>query len=378
LGIFSKFRGSNSSPIREEDVLNQLRKVQDPDLHRDLVALGFVKQVQIKGNNVAVVVQLTTPACPAKEQLKLECETVIKQIPSVEQVEVTMTAPSFGDNTQKQAMPTEHQALAQVRHIIAVASGKGGVGKSTTTVNMAYALTQEGAKVGILDADIYGPSVPRMTGVERPSAMEGDLVVPPLKDGIKIISAEMFAQPGQAQILRGPLVAQIIRQLLTQVAWGELDYLLIDYPPGTGDIQLTLSQVASLSGAVIVTTPQEIALHDVRKAISMFQTLNVPILGIVETMSYFVCDGCDKQHEIFPRGGGRRLADQFGIPLLGEVPLDPRLAHCADQGQALVQVFPESPGAIVLKQASGLMVREQAKIDAKGDSALTQFRLEWS
>ncbi|MFW7381811.1 MAG: Mrp/NBP35 family ATP-binding protein [Oligoflexus sp.] len=377
MGIFSKFRSGGS--VQEEDVLKKLSKVQDPDLHRDLVSLGFIKDVQIKSGRVSVVVQLTTPACPAKEQLQQECEAVIKEIPGVEQVEVTMTAPSYGNSgSQKQANPTEHPALAKVRHIIAVASGKGGVGKSTTTVNLAYALAQEGAKVGILDADIYGPSIPRMTAVDRPTAMEGELILPPVKDGIKIISAEMFSQQGQAQILRGPLVAQIIRQLLTQVAWGELDYLLVDYPPGTGDIQLTLSQVASLSGAVIVTTPQEIALLDVRKAIQMFQTLNVPLLGIVETMSFFVCDGCDKEHEIFPRGGGRKLAEQFGIPLLGEVPMDPRLAHCADRGETLIQSYPDSPGAVVLKEASRQMVREQAKIDAKGDNALTQFRLEWS
>lgn len=376
MGIFSKFRGS--SGVSEDDVLNQLRKVQDPDLHRDIVTLDFVKDIKIKGKRIDVIVQLTTPACPAKEQLKQECESRIKELPGVEHVEVTMTAPPVGDAAQKLASPTEYPALAMVRYIIAVASGKGGVGKSTSTVNLAFSLAAQGAKVGILDADIYGPSIPRMTKAGRPTEMDGDLIVPPMQSGVKVISAEMFAQQGQAQILRGPLVVQIVKQLLTQVAWGELDYLLIDYPPGTGDIQLTLSQVASLSGAVIITTPQEIALHDVRKAIHMFQTLNVPLLGVIETMSYFVCDNCDKQHEIFPRGGGRKLAEEYGVPLLAEVPLDPRLALAADQGDALVQAFPDSPAAVVMKEASALMVREQAKIDVQGGHALTQFRLEWS
>lgn len=372
------FGNSKRDEALREQVLEQLKTVQDPDLHRDLVSLGFIKDLTVKGGKVAFTVELTTPACPAKEQLQQECEAAVKALDGVSRVEITMSSQSLAGAATRVANEVDQPALARVERIIAIASGKGGVGKSTTTVNLAYALSQSGAKVGILDADIYGPSIPQMTGAGKPTHMdENDHIIPPQVDDIKIISAEMFAQQNQAQMFRGPMVAQIVRQLLTQVAWGELDYLLIDYPPGTGDIQLTLSQVAPITGAVAITTPQEVALLDVRKAIQMFQTMNVPLLGVIETMSYFVCDSCEKQHELFPRGGGGRLAEEFGVPLLAEVPLDPRLAQSADAGTVLVKTEPDALGAKALRQASERMVREQAKVHAQTEGAMTHFRLEW-
>ena len=269
-------------------------------------------------------------------------------------------------------------ALGEVKNIIAVASGKGGVGKSTTAVNLAYSLAQSGSKVGLLDADIYGPSLMQMTKVDKPQDTVGEMIVPPVFAGVKIISVAMFTEAGQAQMLRGPMVAQIIRQFLTQIAWGELDYLLIDYPPGTGDIQLTLSQIAPITGAVIVTTPQEVALIDVRKAISMFDTLKVPVLGIAETMSYFVCDGCDKKHYIFKEGGGRRVAEEHGLLLLGEVPIDRQVAEDSDAGKPMVLTSPQSLATKAYEEIAGQVAAQQSIVNLSSTDALTNFKLEWS
>lgn len=268
--------------------------------------------------------------------------------------------------------------IERVRHIIAVGSGKGGVGKSTVTLNLALALSQQGLKVGVLDADIYGPSQQHLTRAPKPEMEGEDRLNPPEYEGVKLISVAMFAGVGQAQVLRGPMATQLLRQFLTQVNWGELDYLLIDLPPGTGDIQLSLAQMAPLSGAVLVTTPQEMSIIDVRKAVSMFKTLNVPMLGVVENMSYFVCDSCDKKHYIFKQGGGSRLAAELGLPLLAEIPLDPRVVETSDEGKAVMVQMPSSDAAKAFVN-SARIISDALALQQKsgGDGGLGYFLLEW-
>jgi ATP-binding protein involved in chromosome partitioning len=285
-------------------------------------------------------------------------------------------APARAPGAQAQ-VPPKSGALDQVKHLIAVGSGKGGVGKSTVALNLALALAQEGHKVGIVDADVHGPSMQQMTGTGRPTVTEDDLLVPPEYEGVKVMSIGMFAAPGQAQLMRGPMVTQVIRQFLTQVVWGELDYLIIDLPPGTGDIHLTLAQMVPLSGAVLVTTPQEVSLLDVRKAVHMFKTVNVPLLGVVENMSYFICDGCEKKHYIFRRGGGEKLAKEAGVALLAELPLDPRVAEAGDEGVAFVVSNPSSPVGQAYQEMAKQVKSHQALSQRDSDGALGYFLLEW-
>jgi ATP-binding protein involved in chromosome partitioning len=367
--------GGGGSGITEALVREALSVVQDPDLHRDIVSLGFVREIAIKGDSIAVEVNLTTPACPVKEQLKAQCEDALRKLPGVNHVDVKMTATTRGAKVSEAAAVTP--ALAKVRNIIAVASGKGGVGKSTTAVNLAYALQRLGGRVGLLDADIYGPSIPRMVKISATAAQQGNIVVPPDADGIKVISMGMFTSAGQAAILRGPMAAQIIKQFLTQVEWGELDYLIIDYPPGTGDIQLTISQTAPVTGAVIVTTPQEVSLIDVRKAIGMFKTMKVPVLGVIETMSWFTCDNCDKKHHIFRSGGGERLARENGIAFLGGIPIDPQVAVGGDEGVPAVTGQAASEAARAYVAAAQQTAAQLSILNAQQNGALNQFALEW-
>lgn len=283
-----------------------------------------------------------------------------------------------------EALPSKAQArqapktgaLENVKHIIAVGSGKGGVGKSTVSLNLAMALQKFGKRVGLIDADVYGPSQQHMTRAARPQMLEGDLIDPPVVEGLKVISVAMFAAAGQAQMLRGPMAAQVLRQFLTQVAWGELDYLLIDLPPGTGDIQLTLAQSVPISGAVLVTTPQELSLIDVRKAVSMFQTLNVPLLGVIENMSYFVCDQCTKKHYLFGQGGGQRLAAEFGTNLLAEIPMDPKVAEASDLGRPALVHLPSSPVTETYQKIADRLLAQQL-LQKDSDGALGYFLLEW-
>lgn len=359
----------------EERIREALKAVQDPDLHKDIVTLGFVKAIEVLDKEARVVIELTTPACPVKDQLKAQAEQVIMAVAGIEKATVTMTAQTVAAARGGKEDATK-EALAGVRNIIAVASGKGGVGKSTTTVNLAFALARQGARVGLMDADIYGPSIPLMTGVGKPTEVDGKMVIPPQVDGIKIISVAMFMEEGKASILRGPMTAQIIQQFLTQIKWGDLDYLLIDYPPGTGDIQLTLSQMCPVSGAVIVTTPQEVSLIDVRKAVNMFGTMKVPVLGVIENMSYFICDGCEKKHHIFREGGGRRVAAENGLPVLGEIPLEPAIAKAGDEGHV---IGGESVGTGVhtaWTEAAG-KVASQVSILNMNEAGAADFSLEW-
>lgn len=371
-GVFS---GKPDPAKTTELIREQLRGVIDPDLHQDIVTLGFVKKIELKGAKAYVVVELTTPACPVKEKLRAEVEEKVKAIDGIEDVHVEMTAVTRGG--PKAVSDQAQEALGRVKNIIAVASGKGGVGKSTTAVNLAFALARAGSKVGILDADVYGPSIPQMTKVENPTEMVGNLVKPPVVDGVKVISVGIFQQGNQAAMLRGPMAAQIIRQFLTQIAWEELDYLVIDYPPGTGDIQLTLSQIAPITGAVLVTTPQEVALLDVRKALNLFNTMKVPVLGVVETMSYFVCDGCDKKHYIFREGGGDKLANEHGVPVLGRIPIDPRVASTGDEGNPVVTSTPDSIAAKAYEEAAGKIAAQISILNAQQQGALNYFAVDW-
>ncbi len=287
---------------------------------------------------------------------------------------ISPLAPPIAKATPKQMPKTG--TLEAVRHLIAVGSGKGGVGKSTVALNLALALQKLGKKVGLVDADVYGPSQQHMTRAARPQMLEGELIEPPLVEGVKVISVAMFAAAGQAQMLRGPMAAQVLKQFLTQVAWGELDYLVIDLPPGTGDIQLTLAQSVPLSGAIIVTTPQELSLIDVRKAVSMFQTLNVPLLGVIENMSYFVCDQCTKKHYLFGQGGGQKIATEYGTNLLAEIPLDPRIGEASDSGRPAVTHFPQSDIAKTYLTVADRLLAQHI-LQRESDGALGYFVLEW-
>jgi ATP-binding protein involved in chromosome partitioning len=361
--------------LSEEMVRRTLTQISDPDLNQDIVALGFVRNVQISSDKLSVEINLTTPACPVKEDMKKQAETLLQEISQGRAVNVVMTATTRGQ-TVAATHPTA-AALGQVKNIIAVAAGKGGVGKSTTAVNLAYALAATGSKVGLLDADIYGPSIPLMTRPDITNSANSSLLIPPVARGVKIMSIGLFVGGDKASILRGPMVNGVIKQFMTQVAWGELDYLIIDYPPGTGDIQLTISQMAPLTGAVIVTTPQDLALADVRKAIQMFETLKVPILGVVETMSYFKCDGCDKKHFIFRAQGGNRISAEFGAPLLAEIPIDPMLVEASDKGTPYV-LTAKGEGVDIFKQMAGAVAARVSIIHAAQKDALQHFSLVWN
>jgi ATP-binding protein involved in chromosome partitioning len=319
--------------LSEESVLVSLRMVKDPDLHRDIVTLNFVKELKIRGHDVSFTIELTTPACPVREELKAASVKAIRDtIEGVGKIDVSMTSKVVAhDNKQKEAV------LPGVKNTIAVASGKGGVGKSTLAVNLAVALAQEGAAVGLVDADVYGPSIPLMMGIkagERPR-VHNQRLQPMEKWGVKLMSIGFLVDPMQAVIWRGPMVSGAVKQFISDVDWGELDYLVFDLPPGTGDIQLTLVQTIPLTGAVIVTTPQDISLADARKGFVMFQKVNVPIFGIVENMSYYVCSHCGQREEIFDNGGGRRAADELGVPFLGEIPIYTNIRISGDTGKPI-------------------------------------------
>jgi ATP-binding protein involved in chromosome partitioning len=373
--VREKFKGSPKG-VSEQQINTALSVIIDPDLNKDIVSLGFVRNIEITGSTVSLEINLTTPACPVKETFREKAEKALLEVPGIEKAVVKMTATTRSTKTDNDA---RSPALRGVKNIIAVASGKGGVGKSTTAVNLAFALRQTGAKVGLLDADVYGPSIPKMIKIDtKASVGEGsNIIVPPESDGIKIISVGMFNDGDKAAILRGPMAAGLIKQFLTQVAWGDLDYLIIDYPPGTGDIQLTISQTAPITGAVIVTTPQEVSLLDVRKAISMFKTLKVPVLGVIETMSYFICDGCDKKHYLFNQGGGERLVREFGVPLLAGIPVDPMVSKGGDEGTPHVRTHPDSITAKSYKEAAGSVAQQIAILSSTDDGGLSSFALTW-
>jgi ATP-binding protein involved in chromosome partitioning len=324
----------------QEQILTALRAVQDPDLHQDIVALGFVKEVKVCDGNVAFTIELTTPACPVREQMKEQAHRAVMAIPGVRQVDIKMTSQVRATKSDQ-----KDKLVPLVKNIVPVASGKGGVGKSTVSANLAVALARMGARVGLMDADVYGPTIPTLTGAVPPSGGNPKMFIPPLAHGVKVVSMGFFIRPGDAVIWRGPMLHKAVEQFLGQVEWGELDYLIVDLPPGTGDIQLSLCQMIPLTGATVVSTPQDVALNVAEKAIIMFNKLNTPVLGIIENMSGHVCGHCGHSEEIFGSGGVRRYAMEHGIPFLGDIPLSIAIRQTSDAGQPIVVSQPDSLAA---------------------------------
>jgi ATP-binding protein involved in chromosome partitioning len=335
-------------PVSAEAVLQALSVVKDPDLGRDLVTLGMIEDVKIDlDGNVGFTIVLTTPACPVKDQLKQQSETVVSALPGVRSVSAVVTSRvRAGTMTQREGIPG-------VRNIIAVGSGKGGVGKSTVSVNLALALAGEGARVGLLDADVYGPNVPLMMGsTGGPRQGVDNKIVPVESYGIKLISMGFFIDADSPVIWRGPMLTKLLTQFMYDVSWGELDYLVMDMPPGTGDVQLTTAQSVPLTGAVMVSTPQDVALLDVGKALMMFKKLNVPVRGIVENMSTFVCPHCSQPTDLFGHGGAQSAAARYGVPFLGEIPLHLRIREGGDSGRPVVADAADSPEAQAFLQVA--------------------------
>lgn len=357
MGLFSSKKNNG---INEEAILAALRHVEDPDLHSDLVSLGMIKDVKIDGGKVAFTLELTTPACPMKEKMKNECIAAVSQIDGVASVDIQVTA----NTAHRGAGLPEQKEIPGVNQVIAVSSGKGGVGKSTVAANLALALKQLGSRVGLMDADAYGPNIPQMMGVDEPPTSDGNLLYPPEAQGMKIISVGLVA-PGDTPIVwRGPMLHSMIQQFLFQVAWGDLDYLVVDMPPGTGDAQLSLAQHTKLAGAVVVTTPQAVSRADVRRAVQMFRKLQVPVLGVVENMAYFLCPDNNKRYDIFGVGAGEKIAAEYGIPLLGQIPIDPRIAQGGDAGTPIVLAEPDCAVSQEFRKLAGA-VAQQVSIAAK-------------
>ncbi len=327
-------------------ILDVLRPVQDPELQKSLVELNMIRNVEIQDGKVSLTLVLTTPACPLREMIVDDCKAAIHTLPGVKAIEIDVTA----ETPQQKQLP-DRTGISGVKNIVAISSGKGGVGKSTVAVNIAVALAQSGAAVGLIDADIYGPNTPTMLGLEQAvvevrKEPEGDVLQPAFNHGVKLVSMGFLIDKDQPVIWRGPMLNGIIRQFLYQADWGALDYLIVDLPPGTGDAQLTMAQAVPMAGAVIVTTPQKVALLDSRKGLKMFQQLQVPVLGIVENMSYFIPpDLPDRQYDIFGSGGGERTAQELGVPLLGRVPLEISLRQGGDVGLPIVLSDPDSAAA---------------------------------
>jgi ATP-binding protein involved in chromosome partitioning len=350
------------STLTEAAILEALRTVQEPELGRDIVTLEMVKSIAIDGSAVAFTIELTTPACPLKDEIEGNTRTVLQALGATE------VAITWGAMVRRAAPRTAEQLLPNVKNIIAVASGKGGVGKSTVSVNLAVALAQAGAAVGLLDADITGPNIPMMLGVDgQPKASPNNKITPLERHGVKCISIQFFVPEGQPIVWRGPLVGGAIQQFLRDVEWGDLDYLVVDLPPGTSDAQLTLAQSVPLGGAVLVTTPQEVALSDVGKALAMFKKVSVPILGLVENMTGFACPHCGEVTEIFGRGGGERFCQTHGLDFLGGVPLDLTVRQGGDVGVPAVAQREPGPAARALTAIAGAVAARMSVRAAGAD-----------
>ncbi|MBI1805130.1 MAG: iron-sulfur cluster carrier protein ApbC [Ignavibacteriae bacterium] len=341
-------------PLTEANVLDALREVKDPDLHRDIVTLGFIKDIKIDRNDVSFIIELTTPSCPVKDELKSAAEKVIRDhIERVETVGIELTS-----NVRTNASQQRANLLPGVKNTIAVASGKGGVGKSTVAVNLAVSLALDGAKVGLIDADIYGPSIPLMMGINERPRLSNQKLIPLEAHGVQVMSIGFLIDPNQAVIWRGPMVSGALKQFMSDVEWAELDYLVFDLPPGTGDIHLTLVQTIPLSGAVIVTTPQDISLADARKAHKMFEKVNVPVLGIIENMSYHICTNCGHREDIFATGGGQRAAEELGSPFLGSIPIYTPIRIGGDIGKPIVVLEPNAEQSKQIRQIARNMAAQ--------------------
>src|SRR3970040_12677 len=341
--------------VAVDEVLKTLSTVIDPDLKKDIVSMGMIKDLAINGNELKFTLELTTPACPFNDQIEQDVRNAIKTIPAISNLDMKVTAKVMEGRalSMDEMMPT-------VKNIIGVASGKGGVGKTTVSVNLALALAQAGAKVGLLDADIYGPSVPLMLGMGKAvMEVENNKLQPAESHGLKVVSFGFFAEQNhQAAIYRGPIISGIVKQFLVDTNWSDLDYLIVDLPPGTGDVPLTLAQTIPITGILVVTTPQEVASNVAVKAFGMFQKLNIPILGVVENMSYFKCSNCDAVHHIFGEGGAKRICEKYNLPFLGEIPLNPGIMEGSDTGRPVLVTDPNSPhGAAFMAAAQNVAAR---------------------
>ncbi len=346
--------------VTQAQVMEALSHVIEPELHKDLVSLKMIENLEIKGGHITFTIMLTTPACPLKNQMQSEATQAVIAVAGVENVTINFDS----------RVPADARLMGKldigIRNAIAVASGKGGVGKSTMSTNLALSLALDGAKVGLLDVDIYGPNIPMMMGVEGNPKGQGDKILPHEAYGVKLMSMGFLVPPDQAIIWRGPMIHNAIRQFIQDVQWGDLDYLLIDLPPGTGDASLSLAQSLSLTGSVIVTTPQKVALSDVIRSVQMFDELKVPIFGVVENMSYFVAPDTGNRYDIFGHGGGAEMAETVGTDFLGEIPLEPAVREGGDEGTPIVVRDPESPAAqsiraIAQKVAAAVSVQNLIK-----------------
>jgi len=347
--------------ISRESILEVLRSVRDPGLNRDIVSLNFVRDLEVDGSTVRFRLVLNTPVTPARSTMRETAREAVRRVAGVEAVEIKLESmiPKAGPAEGKQSVPG-------VANIIAVSSGKGGVGKSTVAVNVAIALAQYGARVGLLDTDVYGPNVPIMMGVSEEPAVRGQKLLPLEAHGIKVMSLGFLNRGDKPVVWRGPMLHTAVRQFLYDVEWGELDYLIVDMPPGTGDAQLSLAQLVPVQGAVLVTTPQEVAMADVRKAFNMFEQVHIPVLGIVENMSYFVCPNCSERHAIFGEGGGKELVRRFNNNLLGQVPIALSIREGGDIGIPIVVGAPDSPHALAFKQIADNVATQVSLATLKG------------
>lgn len=348
---------ANDRAVSKDEVLKALGAVHDPELHRDLVSLGMVEDLQVEGTTVGFTLVLTTPACPLKKVIERDAREAVLALPGVEEVQIKLSARVRAGRTRGKA------PIPGVRNVIAVASGKGGVGKSTVSVGLALALAETGARVGLMDADVWGPNIPQMLGVQTPPQPGNQRIAPASSHGVKVISMGFFVDENTPVVWRGPMVGKVVGQLLNDVDWGELDYLVVDLPPGTGDASLTLAQSIPLSGVVIVSTPQSVALADAGKALAMFRRLEVPILGVVENMSYFLCPHCGERTEVFGHGGAHVMAEERGVPFLGRIPLDPAIRTGGDVGEPVLVANPHSPVSQVFREMAG---RLAARISVLG------------
>jgi ATP-binding protein involved in chromosome partitioning len=350
--------------VTVDQVLSSLKKVVDPELHKDIVSMGMIKDLVITDGKVSFTLELTTPACPFNDDIEQDVRTAISSI-GVEDLDLRITA-----RVMEGRAISMDELIPDVKNIIAVASGKGGVGKTTIAVNLALALARSGAKTGLLDADVYGPSVPLMLGAEEVPQVLNNKIQPPTVEGIKVISMGFFyEQSQQAGIYRGPIVSGIVKQFLTDVQWGSLDYLIIDLPPGTGDAPLTMAQTIPVTGIIIVTTPQDVAMNVAVKALGMFSKLNVPIVGVIENMSYFQCPHCSQRINIFGEGGGKKISEKFDIPFLGEIPLFPQIMEGSDKGKPVIISDPNSIQANALRKMASITAGRISVIAAELNSS---------
>ncbi|MGE5753482.1 MAG: iron-sulfur cluster carrier protein ApbC [Deltaproteobacteria bacterium] len=359
MGLFGKKEAANT--VTAESVLSALAGVMDPELGKDLVTLNMIRNVAVSEDAVSLDLVLTTPACPKKTEIAAAVEAAVRAIPGVSGVDIRVSS-----DVRPAKDPMEgRRPVPGVRNILAVASGKGGVGKSTLSVNIAVALQRAGARVGLLDADIYGPSIPTLLSLKG-HQLEGEdgLILPAEHEGMKVLSIGFMLEDDSPVIWRGPMLIKALEQFLHGTKWGELDYLVIDLPPGTGDVQLSLVQMTPVAGAIVVTTPQDLALIDVKKAVRMFEKVGVPILGVVENMSYFLCPHCEGRSEIFGHGGAAEACRQMGLRFLGEVPLQMELRQASDEGRPLVSRSPDAPASRAIEKAASEAAAALAVLEA--------------